>query len=669
MQDPKAIRKALYASGGDVESDSQPDDNTTTRLVNQNGLYSHAAEAAQALKQEKGPPQQMIASLKGVKPDELYWSGVHNAFRDRKSITKQELADHFHNALPKMNVETLTSDSGSVASPKAKFDAWTAERKMRSSKQPYNFKNYREVLNTLPLSSMNASIGNDEDSEKYFKSGHWNDPNIVSHIRLSDRESMPPKQKIPKRPQPDSVVKRSMGLGHDNYKQTTVAYSTPHKNIFITPSVQKRGKYVLTHGPSGSAISSDPIDFYHAMDRATKLNEKLPHVFDFNDKDGINNYIKDPKNEKEVDTVRELLKSPPPDLPMSKKAKEFSPEKILHVEESQSDFGQAFRKHTDKVNEYKQELKRLDDEINNHKSEIERISKEKPHLANDQNRAIYKDEFDALWYPNIDEMTQQRENFDKDKEDWQSLYSHNSNVFNKESARRTTQNLLSSQEALLSKLPKSPYVDNTSKWTDLNVKQILTQAAKGDYDKVIWTPGSVHSKIYGIGNSYSGITYNPQTKRLMAIPKKRSKAINHMVEPQDLPNYIGEALTKKLLEPDETFKSSGIHSLTGKGLDVPNAGQEGYYGKIFPRRLIELAREHDPEAQLSAHKDNDKLVDGYPALKITPKMRASILKNGFKAYKTGGYIDDSSILSAAQDPNKAIRKALMIAKRFSKKND
>ena len=393
------------------------------------------------------------------------------------------------------------------------------------------------------------------------------------------------------------------------------------------------------------------------MHKATQLADKYPHVFDLDGK-GIVDFIANSENKETVDGIKEIVNSDPPALPVSNKSKSFNKEKILHVDESQSDFGQNFRSHTDALDDLKKRLSEIDPKAKMHWNELVRLSEESPNLLHvDKNSNDPYTSYQMAQYP-----SDHPEEFEKNY----TNISRNVNAIRDLNRNKTSLlNNISDREMLLSKMPKSPYVDNTSKWTDLNVKRVLTEAAKGNYDKVIWTPGSVQSKIYGIGNSYSKILYDPESKRLVATPKGRSKGVTQTVEPQDLPNYIGSELAKKLLESNEY----GIHVLRGRNLDVPNPGQEAYYGKIFPRRLLELAREHDPEAALTTHKDNDKLVNGFPAIHITPKMRESILKNGFKAYKTGGYTGDSSILSAAQDPSKAIRKALMVAKKLGKKDD
>jgi hypothetical protein len=47
------------------------------------------------------------------------------------------------------------------------------------------------------------------------------------------------------------------------------------------------------------------------------------------------------------------------------------------------------------------------------------------------------------------------------------------------------------------KAPIAPFVQNTQHWTDLAMKQILRDAALGDYDGVVFTPGQAQADRYG----------------------------------------------------------------------------------------------------------------------------------------------------------------------------
>ena len=63
-------------------------------------LRSGGAEAARALKQERGTPQQMLAALKGVKKEELEHSRVADLIKDQPLVTKDEIANIFDRNTP-----------------------------------------------------------------------------------------------------------------------------------------------------------------------------------------------------------------------------------------------------------------------------------------------------------------------------------------------------------------------------------------------------------------------------------------------------------------------------------------------------------------------------------------------------------------------------------------
>jgi hypothetical protein len=51
--------------------------------------------------------------------------------------------------------------------------------------------------------------------------------------------------------------------------------------------------------------------------------------------------------------------------------------------------------------------------------------------------------------------------------------------------------------AATKKAPIAPFVQNTQQWTDMAMKQILREAALGDYDGVVFTPSQAQSDRYG----------------------------------------------------------------------------------------------------------------------------------------------------------------------------
>lgn len=92
-----------FADGGDVETPPYGQPNNL-------GLYSHAAATAASLPQARGTPEQFRGMLmnKGVKPTELEWSGFEDAFSDRPQVTREDIASHFSENMPRVSEKILT---------------------------------------------------------------------------------------------------------------------------------------------------------------------------------------------------------------------------------------------------------------------------------------------------------------------------------------------------------------------------------------------------------------------------------------------------------------------------------------------------------------------------------------------------------------------------------
>jgi hypothetical protein len=148
--------------------------------------------------------------------------------------------------------------------------------------------------------------------------------------------------------------------------------------------------------------------------------------------------------------------------------------------------------------------------------------------------------------------------------------------------------------------PTAPFVDKTDDWMGLGLKRALHEAVHGGHDKLAWTPG------------------DDQFER-----------------------FSDER------EPEDT-----------RGARL--AGMRNFYDKMLPKRLLQIAKQHDPEAQITTaavkvpgyHSDERDFFEGshndpydtpqmkhLPALQITPRMRESIKKHGFPMYQRGGAVD------------------------------
>lgn len=213
-------------------------------------FYSAVAEAVAAAKQEKASPNQWLGMLKnagGVKPEEMKWLGLEDWLKQQKGpVTKQAIADYVRanqvevkgiekgrsgltpaeqREIEELRTRERTGDIAHLALSTAEWDrlgalehkeAYGGETKFGQYTLPGG-ENYRELLLTLPpkvteinherLADLNRRYGRGELSDTElderdslleiseknqaarvaYKSSHWDEPNVLAHVRFDDR--------------------------------------------------------------------------------------------------------------------------------------------------------------------------------------------------------------------------------------------------------------------------------------------------------------------------------------------------------------------------------------------------------------------------------------------------------------------------------------------------
>ena len=189
------------------------------------GFYSQL-EAATIPLQNKGTGDQYLAQIQksaGVKPEEIQWTGLDEFLKGKKSVTKQEIQDYLQaNRVDVQEVRLDRSLPVVQAERRGAFAAYdrgeiTLEQRnaILEQSEPVNTRhhlgayqgikteipggeNYREILLTLPSSrpsiknmsraEYNAAVeAADRAGVQDFLSTHFDQPNILAHMRVNDR--------------------------------------------------------------------------------------------------------------------------------------------------------------------------------------------------------------------------------------------------------------------------------------------------------------------------------------------------------------------------------------------------------------------------------------------------------------------------------------------------
>ena len=562
------------ADGGEVDPAApQP---------NAQGLYSQAAKAAMALGQTKGSPQQMLASLKGVKPDELKWSGAQDAFAGQPSVTKQQLAGHFQAGLPQIEETTLGSSANPY--PHHTPNEWEgAVRRARAAQDPDEV----QRLHTAWAAYEGAEGAGGDGAAKfqqYTVPGGQNYRELLMHLASQGR-------KVPL----EEVGKKALELAEDKYRRHGSAYA------------DKQFMDYAREDPVGQLSEHDVwVDALHHFG--------LDHY-----KDDVHDpYTQNAHYIAQKGAYRSSHWEQPNVLAHLRLSdrRGRSGEKLLHLEELQSDWGQEGRKKGFRDPAKPWELFHTKDgrPVSTHATEAEA-------------------EMAARGRPELD-------------------YAKHEGP------------------------PPAPYVTKTEGWTDLGLKRLLHEAAKGGYDKVVWTPGEEQAERYDLSKHVKHLDYwknKGGTYRLAAgLHNGDRHELGDAIPEDKLADHVGKEAAEKIVgdegKPfpgvaDPFGNPQAMRRLAGLDLRVGGEGMKGYYDNILPKRLLALAKEHDPEAALGTASaqvgsnlrpvENESPLDqllrerndpgafepqhrNFPALTITPKMRESILRNGFKAYAYGG---------------------------------
>ena len=216
-------------------------------------------------------------------------------------------------------------------------------------------------------------------------------------------------------------------------------------------------------------------------------------------------------------------------------------------------------------------------------------------------------------------------------------------------------------------IPNAPFKKN---WHELALKKMIHHAAEKGYHGIVITPGQEQADRYKMTNYVNEISHYP---RVHAGTGEKSKAVridmkngnpvqiglnnSGIVENVNNAEYknlhgkhLAEIVGKDLAQ---NILSNEQGKISGEGLQVGGEGMKGFYDKIVPSFLNQFGKKYGaqvgkvqvpvnqgmheplPEGGWKTTAPDTKTLHHFP---ITPEMREDVTKNGVPLYADGGSI-------------------------------
>ena len=195
-------------------------------------------------------------------------------------------------------------------------------------------------------------------------------------------------------------------------------------------------------------------------------------------------------------------------------------------------------------------------------------------------------------------------------------------------------------------VPDAPFKKS---WHEMALKKMIHHAAENGYDSIAITPGAEQADRYNLTKHIGMMSYNPEDQHFQAFKPNRETAISERgATPERVSELVGKELAQKLMAAP---KQMGHHYIEGDDIKVGGEGMKGFYDKIVPNFLNQFGKKYGAKVSTKQLPIEGGIEPGWvtkPAaprevpvhhFPITPEMREDVVKNGVPLYAKGGGVE------------------------------
>lgn len=210
-------------------------------------------------------------------------------------------------------------------------------------------------------------------------------------------------------------------------------------------------------------------------------------------------------------------------------------------------------------------------------------------------------------------------------------------------------------------VPDAPFKGNA--WAELSIKRIITMAAEGGYDKIGWTTGAQQIDRFedSLRKNVDEIRYERVDQRdgettfiVEALKGENSvyKSTRNMTE-QDIQDLLGKDIAKKISSGEGDIEGDST-ILRGDGLSIGGEGMKSFYDRVVPNLFKKVVKKLDKNAKVGESNieteredifgeggigfqgKGDFITEPVHSLDITPKLSETVQERGQTLFQGSG---------------------------------
>jgi len=522
---------------------------------------SPAKKAVSEVTKEALPAQQWTKQLegRGVKKDELEWTGLGDFLKGRKgNITKTEMDEFIESN--QIQVQEVLKGTASESDKGVMFDKHLQELEL-----DLRTMDEEDLVSYLANSTEEMGVDSNVLDNIGIETTGW--------LRRVDKEEVVDEilglQRLYYEEVPDeALMQLGVDLGENAAKFDDPRWQLPggdnYREVLLTlpnTRLEKAGKELAEfEAQFKSKPIPDEFKAEHERLRAAIGNQKSPYE--------SGSFTGGHYDEPNVLAHIRFNERVDPDG-----------KKVLFIEEIQSDWAQKGRK------EGFQNDFELQKEFNKLQEEIPKMDEQLGEITDRQRLALGAGE--------------------KDKAaEIMKEYDELGLIFDKKIAREEEVKALLREGG--NGIPRGPFLEDTNQWANLSLKRMIRWAADNNFDSIGWTTGKQQAARYDLSTQLDELAYRIDEDgnyNLQGL-KDEQKAFDTTVKESELSDTVGKEMAEKMIKKEgkQAYHTDGskvpeTKIFSGIDLEVGGEGMAGFYDEILVNQAKKIGKKHGAKVE------------------------------------------------------------------------